>query len=218
MNNATTLLAKGAGNEAHAVDIYLAQLRDPDPQVRRDAIRKLGEMGDARVLSALETAAAHDPAPACRKAALAGLRLTGDQPRFNAAVRRALHDDDPFVRLDAAWHVRQAGPPNPEIVEALIQVAASEQAMPAVFGMIVAALASLGDPRAFWPLVAHLTAPDGYRRAAAAQALGALGDPQAIPYLTRLLDDPATAWQEDHGLVRSVADVARAALRRLAAP
>jgi HEAT repeat protein len=185
--------------------------------VRRNAIRKLGKMGDARALAALEAAAAHDPAPACRKAALAGLRLTGDQLRFNAAVRRALRDDDPLVRLDAAWQVRQAGPPNPEIVEALICAAAGEQMMASVFGMIVAALGCLGDSRAFRPLVAHLTSPDGYRRAAAAQALGTLGDPRAIPHLMPLLDDRATAWQEDHGPTQTVADIAHAAMRRLGA-
>jgi HEAT repeat protein len=205
------------------VDALLAQLRDPDPQVRRDAMLKLGEAAGAHAscesaahaLPALQAAAARDPAPACRKAALAALRRAGDRARFNAAVRRALHDDDPLVRLDAAWQVRQAGPSNPAIVDALVRAAEREAELPVAFGMVAGALGSLGDPRAFRPLVAYLASPDGYRRAAAAQALGTLGDPRAIPHLTLLLDDRAAAWQEDHGPARTVADVARAALRRL---
>jgi HEAT repeat protein len=65
MDDTTIPPAEGAGKETHTVsytvDTSLAQLRDPDPQVRQDAIRKLGEMGDARALSALESTAAHDP-------------------------------------------------------------------------------------------------------------------------------------------------------------
>ena len=145
-------------------------------------------------------------------------RQTADQAHFNEVVRQALQGEDPFVRLNAAWNVRQAGPPNPGIVEALVRAAAKEQAVPAVFGMIVSALGSLGDPRAFGPLVAYLSSPDSYRRGAAAQALGALGDSRAIPHLTALLDDRATAWQEDHGPEQTVADLARQALGRLEAP
>ncbi len=201
-----------------SLDSLLQQLHHPEPEVRRQAIHELGQLQHPRTMHALKAVVRNDPVPACRKAALYWLGQTAAQADFNEAVRQALQDPDPTVRWDAAWNVRQAGGPNPGIVEALIEVAMSEAEQPVSFAMVVSALGVLGDPRALDPLLAQLKSPSGYRRAAAAQALGALGDSRAIPHLTALLEDDAAAWQEDHGPARSVADVACEALRRLGAP
>jgi len=194
---------------------WLQSLRDADPQVRSEAIYALGQLKSTRAMTALKGVVCDDPVAHCRKSALYWLRESGDQAVFNQAVRCALDDADPFIRTDAAWNIRQAGPPNPDIVEPLIRALASSQDMPIALSMILSALGKLRDRRAFEPMVAYLTSASGYHRGAAAQALGELGDQRATDYLTALLDDQAIAWKEDHGPERSVAHIAREALARL---
>ncbi len=143
------------------------------------------------------------------------LRRRADQEILNEALCYALDDEDPFIRMDAAWNVCQSEEPNPDIVEPLIRALKSSQDMPIAFSMILNALGKLRDQRAFEPIVAHLESASGYQRGAAAQALGKLGDQRAIEYLTALMDDQALAWKEDHGPERSVAYIAREALKRL---
>lgn len=194
---------------------WLQSLQDADPQVRSEAIYALGQLKSTRAMAALKGVVCDDPVAHCRKSALYWLRESGDQAVFNQAVRCALDDADPFIRTDAAWSIRQAGPPNPDIVEPLIRALASSQDAPMALSMMLSALGKLRDRRAFEPMVAYLTSASAYQRGAAAQALGELGDPRAVDHLTNLLDDQAIAWKEDHGPERSVAHIARHAAMRL---
>ena len=197
----------------------LSSLHDDEPQVRREAALMLGQLlgqqRSRRVMLALRDMVLEDTDDHCRKAALYWLRVNGEQAIFNEALRCVLKDADQFMRMNAAWNISQAGERNPGIVEPLIQALESSWEMPIASAAIIEALGKLRDARAVEPLAAYLKSPHSYWRGIAAQALGYLGDPRAIPHLRALLTDHAPAWKEDHGPVFSVAEVARVALRRL---
>ena len=197
----------------------LSLLHDDDPQVRSEAGHTLGQrleqQKSRRVMLALRDMVLEDSDVSCRKTALYWLRVNGEQAVLNEALRCVLQDEDQFMRMNAAWNISQAGELNPGMVEPLIQALERSREMPIAWGAILHALGKLRDARAFEPLVAYLKSPNSHRRGIAAQALGHLGDPRAIPHLMALLEDHALAWKEDHGPEFNVAEVARVALRRL---
>ena len=197
------------------LESLLSLLHHLDPKVRSEAIHRLGEEGSRQAMQALRDVVRDDGNTHCRKSALYWLRKRADRPLYNEAIYYALEDEDPFLRMHAAWSIRQADRPNPGIVEPLLSALASSRDMPAAVPMMLSALGKLGDRRAFEPIAAYLKSESGYQRGVAAQALGRLGDTRAVGHLTQLLDDHATAWKEDHGPERTVADIARRALARL---
>ena len=206
-------------NDKPDVASLLAALHDDDPHTRSMAAYALGQLLEQlksrRVMLALRDMVLEDMDDHCRRTALYWLRVHGDQAILNEALRCVLKDEGQFMRMSAAWNISQAGELNPEIVEPLIQALKNSREMPIASAAIIEALGKLGDARAVEPLVAYLKSPHSYWRGTAAQALGYLGDPRAIPHLRALLADHALAWKEDHGPERSVADIARMALRRL---
>lgn len=119
---------------------------------------------------------------------------------------------DPALCLGTAWEIRQLGP-NPEMVEPLLEALKTCPDM--AFGMVMSALATMQDQRAFEPILGYLKSPNSYHRGLAAQALGTLGDQRAIKHLEEMLGDAEIAWKEDYGPERSVAQLAQAALGRL---
>lgn len=112
--------------------------------------------------------------------------------RFNEAARRQARDPERLRRFVAALtgsqteqryaleNLRPAGPyAVPYIVETLSEPGLSGRDR----GRLVVNLARLGPP-ALPAIVAMLDAPDATLAADAADALGRLGDPRAIPFLT----------------------------------
>ncbi len=198
--------------QEHTLESLLHSLHDPDPMVRHSAIYELGPLKNARAMAALKDVVMEDTDIFCRKAALYWLRMTANQSDIsNEAFRHALND--PSLCLEAAWNICRSGEPNPEMVEPLIR--ALKNSSDIARAMVMSALATMQDERAFEPIVEYLTSPSGYYRGVAAQCLGTLGDRRAIEHLEKVVDDSAVAWKEDHGPDRSVGEIAHDALQHL---
>lgn len=185
-------------------------LNDPDWKVGRSAAWSLGRIGAPSIPSLVE--ALSDPRPAVRINALYALGKIG-QPAASAqkAIQRAAGDPDRSVRRMASWAMGQFGP------------RASRGAGSADLGSIADLVAGLAasDPQArenavrrFQPfvsdpeesarlLVGALNDPDPGVRAAAADALVALGAP-ARPALAAALSDssPVVRREASVALVR----------------
>lgn len=112
--------------------------------------------------------------------------------RFNEAARRQARDPERLRRFVqgltgthaeqqyALENLRQAGP---YAVPAVVEALSSPEIQDRERGRLVVNLARLGPP-AVPAIVAMLDAPDTTLAAAAAEALGRLGDPRAVPFLT----------------------------------
>ncbi len=98
--------AKAPQTTAHGqpVEHWVQALQGRDTQVRRKAVRVLGNVGpsDPAAVPALARAAA-DPAPAVRREAVRALLKLGPAAREALpALERCRHDPDALVRRDAA--------------------------------------------------------------------------------------------------------------------
>ena len=116
-------------------------------------------------------------------------------------LRDLLRDGNSAVRADAAAALTEDGErtaaaaepaPATESVDALL--AQMEHPSPAR-ARIVSALARSRDPRAVSALVGALSDEDMILRAAAAEALGAIGAKESVPRLQALLADPVLSVQ-----------------------
>lgn len=187
----------------------IAMLSDPDPHVRREAARALGEAGVREAVGALCTllerpAEATDeshPEHTARAAAAVALGRIGDP----AAAEALLHAiADPFNAGTAASTAlgRLVPPPVGLLVEA------TRDTDPWRRARAVVALGECGDPAAFDAMVALLDDPDVAVRRAAAAAFGKLRDLRAVAPLVALLSRP-----EESAFVRSYAAVSLGSLK-----
>lgn len=114
----------------------------------------------------------------------------------------AVQDTDPDVRMrvmEALGNIRDE-----RVIEPLLTALHSE-ANPQVLAAAASALGRAGDLRALDPLVATLKHTDAVVRSAAAEALGALKDPQAAESLTHTLlsdSDSDTRYYASKSLVQ----------------
>lgn len=144
--------------------------------VRREAVRALGELGDARAVGPLIAAMGEQSLGNDAAQALANLGSPAVQPLI-----AALDDPDASVHWGAADALGRTG--DARAVEPLI---AHLREHP---NSVISALQKLGDSRAVEPLIAAL-GDDGYHvRLDAVVALGELGDPRAVEPLIALLGD-----------------------------
>ena len=104
---------------------------------------------------------------------------------------------------------------DPRVAPAVIELL-QQPVSDSILGMALQALAATRDPNALGAIAPFAAAPEAYRRAVAAQALGELGDPRGLALLWELTKDTAIAWQEDRGPNRTVGDIARAELAKSA--
>lgn len=145
--------------------------------VRREAVRALGELGDARAVGPLIAAMGEQSLGKDATQALANLGNSAVEPLI-----AALDDSDLSVRWGAADALGLAG--DARAVEPLIAHLREDPNL-----SVISALKKLGDPRAVEPLIAAL-GDDGYHvRLDAVVALGELGDPRAVEPLIALLGD-----------------------------
>ena len=201
-------------DDRRAIEILLGGLHDDEPSVRRTALRVLGQRRDP---SAAIFVAEHltDPQPEIRVAVVHALA----QMDLGLALERLpllVHDPEEAVRRVVADGLGELG--NEEGIEAL-EVLLKDEAT-TVRGEAVEALAHIGTLRAAEVLVATLSyepvkaqiqvqlanmgqlatrallrtarAAEPELRAVAAETLGQLRSPHALPTLRLLLRDPDT--------------------------
>ncbi|MEM9659833.1 MAG: HEAT repeat domain-containing protein, partial [Planctomycetota bacterium] len=119
------------------------QLNDPDPQVRRAAVRSLSEIEDEQVVAALAGAIEDEDADV-RRLAITELGRRGSQAAIHASlVVSALDDSQLSVRLAAAWSLQSIAPDNQAFVPVLTD------ALLAGEGVAFLDVAEMG-PRAAW--------------------------------------------------------------------
>lgn len=214
-----------AAEEAQLEDLqpYLA---DAHPQVRRTAIDVLTESVPEEAGPSLAAALGDDDAEV-RAAAIAGLSelrevLVAD-PSFAAALRQAGPSADGAVRAAVVRLLREhrlgtlevftraVADPDSDVrrlaVTGLVSLDAIEEVAglradpdPLVRMAVGKGLAAIGDPSAGWALEEQASDPDIRVRAAALEALAALGcAPRFVPEAIAALEDGA--WEVRKGAV-----------------
>jgi HEAT repeat protein len=193
----------GSLRQPQAVPVLADLLGDRHWEVRHVAIRALGRIGDASVVTPLlNTLIGDHPAPAHLVAhALAQL-----DPGATPELLRGLDHPDERVRAAALDTLRLRGAQGAE--ERGIRVLSADGSTE-VRTRAAAMLGRVGTGPAVEALIVA-TGPGQAEpvRVAAARALGELGHPEAVPALVTRLDDP----------VHLVAQQAGAALARLGGP
>ncbi len=195
--------------------ILTRRAKNPEPQTRERAVEELGEIGDPRDFD-LIASALHDDVVTVRKSAAHALAKMGDHravkslsdvlvdPTMRGSWQtevilalEALHDPvavnacvasmsskDVAVRRAAAAALGNFGAT--EAAEALVK--AFEDGDNGVVREAIRAVTKIGQP-AVPTLIRILEQGWGNAKAAAAEALGAIGDPRAVPTLIAALKD-----------------------------
>lgn len=168
-----------------------AALTDDAASVRATglgALERLGLLGDADIVDALE-----DPSPEVRRR---GCELAALRPTVEIAD--ALHDDDGSVVEMAAWALGERG--ERTAVPALAELASNTTGHPDPLcrESAVAALGAIGDPAGLHAVLGALEDKPAVRRRAAL-SLAAFDGPEVDAALRRCLED--RDWQ-----VRQVAE------------
>jgi HEAT repeat protein len=162
-----------------------AALRDDDWQVRRAAVEALSDRRDADLVHAL-VAALRDGHRDFNLLSSAIKLLTVTGMDAATALAELLKDPDPDLRIQAALALgTQRGP---VAVEALIR--ALDDADTNVRFHAIEALGKLAAPGAVERLTAVLQTHDFFLSFPALDALIRIGDPLAAPAIAALLDDP----------------------------
>jgi HEAT repeat protein len=169
------------------VGVASAHLDDPDPSVRATALGALAR-ADALESAHLQAALADDIAEVRRRALTLAARRPHD-PGLD--VVGALSDPDDTVVEMAAWCLGEQDPPDPGAVEPLCRIAESH-ADSLCREAAVAALGSLGDPRAL-PTVLAATRDIATVRRRAVIALAPFEGPDVDAALVAARDD--RDWQ-----------------------
>jgi HEAT repeat protein len=175
-------------------DKTVLQLKDKDLEVRLDAVRCLGKLGDARAVEPL-IATLKDEDWIVGWFAAQALGQIGD-PQAVEPLIAALKDTEMHVRRFAAEALRQFG--DSRAVQPLI--AALKDETGDVRCAAAQALGQIGDSRAVQPLIATLKDEERDVCCAAARALGQIGDSRAVRPLIAILKDEtgdvrqAAAW------------------------
>ncbi len=172
-------------------------LEDPDPAIRRDAARTLGDIGElvaGAVPGLIACLSVSDDAERVRSRAAAALRKISlaDASGALPALNQLLADPDAHTRCDAAWaltRIRGSAHPARQVVEC------TADPDPNVRFHAALALGDIGEVSdSVIPTLEHLLEdPDDYVRLSAARSMAALGrTTQAMAVLNGLLnhEDP----------------------------
>jgi HEAT repeat protein len=173
-------------------ELVLAQtLKTVDAPIRRRGVKRLGEVGDPRVVESL-IAALKDEDQVVRWRAVEALKEIGG-PAVEPLIA-ALKDEDPDVCQLAAETLREIGDPAVEpliavLADASWRTSGSSDEDPDVRWQAAKVLGKIGDP-AVEPLIVALADEHQEGRWLVAEALGKIGDPRAVePLIVALADE-----------------------------
>ncbi len=184
-SNAAQALERLGATKEQIVAGYIEALDSSDLDVRRDAARILGELGNKRAVEPLINRLSDSNSNIRSNAAQALKKLNAAKKQMVVGYVEALDSPDLDVRRDAAEALGRLG--NKRAVEPLIKALGDPNFC--VREHAAEALGRLGDKRAVEPLIKALGDPDSYVRRDATEALGRLGDKRAVePLINRLSD------------------------------
>ncbi|MDD3566085.1 MAG: HEAT repeat domain-containing protein [Methanothrix sp.] len=185
------VLALGESGDPRAIDPLIEALKDKDVQVRLWAASDLGDFGDPKAVAPL-IEALKDERPVVQLWAASSLVKLGKAEYFNR-ITAMLDNGDPYLYSEVIMALGETG--DPRAIDPLIEAFNYADTgdcraelpdfecrlvyMYAVFGLV-----GFDDPRVVAPLTDVLRDGASELRVSAAQALGNIGDPQAIGALT----------------------------------
>ena len=183
--------ALGVTGDPRAVDPLIEALKDRDRDVRLWAACYLGDFGDLKAVDPL-IEALNDNSPLVQLWAATSLVQLGETEYFNRIITM-LNDEDPYLHLEAIMALGETG--DPRAIDPLIEVinfadtgdcwkVLPDYECREIYGYAVRGLAGFNDSRVAGPLLEVLRDGTSEHRVLAAQALGNIGDPQAIDALT----------------------------------
>ncbi|MGF1507253.1 MAG: HEAT repeat domain-containing protein [Anaerolineae bacterium] len=193
-------------------DPLIEQLTGRDPDGRKAAAGRLGQLQTAEARKALE-AALSDPRADVRINAAEALAHHGEAAI--TALTTCLDDSQVSVQQVAARSLGQIG--HARAVPALLAVLSSDDDR--VVRAAVRALGQIGDPLALPDLIDLLPGAGTSLKQQIVEALGAIGGDIVPPSIIPLLDDPAWPVRQSAALAlgQTGAVEARDALHRVAA-
>jgi HEAT repeat protein len=185
----------GASVDPRALPQLLVLAKDPEPLVRAAALAAMGKSGDTVVLDRLFRGL-DDPAWQVQWNAAMALEAMAPQA-VDILIERMRQTEDPTQLAGATWLLDKLG--DPALTRPVILARGAADTV--TWRRVAAEAAAAGDRTVAPSLIAGLQHGNPKLRESAAEALGALGDADAIAPLTATLADPD--WQ-----VRLAADAA----------
>jgi HEAT repeat protein len=171
-------------NDISDIQRVLKNLSHEDPDERRQAILKLGELKDKRSISRLINLF-RDPVRAVQEAVVDALIQIRGREVVTALVP-VLAETNLTVRNLALEVLKRIGGDAPDVLFTGLREAQD----PFIKKTYCEILGALGDPESIPHLIPCLQSPHVLVAMGAAEALGQIGDPQAVPYLLQSLKGP----------------------------
>ena len=168
------------------VDKLLDKLESDDETERRYAVEDLGELRNTRAIRAL-VKAMKDPVVGVREAAVDSLIAIGGQEVCKNVIP-LLDSDEAALRNYAIEILKELGPDSIDDIKGLCKADSSDIRKFALD--ILADIGEISDVDAFGIIVDMLDDSNVNVSAAAAEALGKIGDPAALPALLDHMDGP----------------------------
>ncbi|MBW1956667.1 MAG: HEAT repeat domain-containing protein [Deltaproteobacteria bacterium] len=166
-----------------AIDELLKELKSEDATDRCDAVEDLGDLCDPAAVPAL-VKVLEDPVAAVREAAVDSLVVIGGR-EVCEQVTPLLGSDHTALRNYATEILEQLGP---DATESLVEICGSPSSDIRKFALdILGKIGELSDINAIGVIASRLDDKNVNVAGAAAEALGRIGDPAAIPVLAEHL-------------------------------
>ena len=181
---------------AYDIERLLRQMEDPDDIERRFAAEDLGQCDDRRVIDALIKLLS-DESVSVKEAAVESLKMIGGTEVVGKVIP-LLESDDPAIRNYAVEILEYAGEAS---LPALVNLCEAESEDLRKFAVdIIGGIGVKSDSDAYVRCVGLLEDPNTNVAASAAEALGRIGDPAALPFLESKFES-AHPWTQCHILM-----------------
>jgi hypothetical protein len=174
----------GFGDE---VTVLISALEDESEDVRSDAAKALGDIGDISAVEPLSQVLLEDEEYSVRGAAAQALGEIGDPSAIDSLNQSLLGDENSSVRSAVTKALAAIG--DTGAVETLCEALITDEDE-FVRSEIAIALGVIGDEGAVETLIQALSTDEyWYVRSSAAKSLGEIGDARAVETLTQALSD-----------------------------